>query len=126
MKKNKNKKHNETPGKLKIFLMFIKSKGIEYKEKLISDLKKLKGGLAQEGKQTQEMLEIYLRFTQGEASKEELKVANVQFRDFLKTLGLSVLIVVPFAPLTIPFTVKLAKLFGIDIIPSSFTDKKGP
>ncbi len=83
----------------------------------------LKEGLEQETFETKEMFSIYSRYTQGQATKEEMQIANMQFREILKGLGLGVLLVLPFAPLTLPFVVKLGKKFGIEIIPSSFRDK---
>jgi hypothetical protein len=84
----------------------------------------LKSALRQEKKETKEMLEIYRRYTQGNASKEELTIANAQFFDLLKGLGLGVFAVLPFAPITIPIIVKLGQWMGIDVLPSSFVVKK--
>ena len=80
----------------------------------------LKLALAQETLETKEMLVIYKRYTQKQASPEELKVAHQQFFDVLKGLGLGVFAVLPFAPITIPVIVKLGSLVGVDVLPSSF------
>ncbi|SFB98053.1 hypothetical protein [Pseudoalteromonas denitrificans] len=80
----------------------------------------LKVALAQETLETKEMLVIYKRYTQKQASSEELKVANQQFLDVLKGLGLGVFAVLPFAPITIPVIVKLGKVVGVEVLPSSF------
>jgi len=45
-----------------------------------------------------------------------------------KGLGIGIFAVLPFAPLTIPFIIKLGKRMGIDILPSAFyeqDDRKG-
>lgn len=84
----------------------------------------LKAALRQEKKETKEMLEIYRRYTQGNASKDELSIANAQFFDLLKGLGLGVFAILPFAPITIPIIVKLGQWMGIDVLPSSFVVKK--
>lgn len=84
----------------------------------------LKIALAQEKQETIEMLTIYRRYTQGQTSKEELKRANEQFVDILKGLGLGVFAVLPFAPITIPLVVKLGRLVGVDVLPSSFSLNK--
>lgn len=84
----------------------------------------LKIALAQERQETIEMLTIYRRYTQGQTSKEELKRANEQFVDILKGLGLGVFAVLPFAPITIPLVVKLGKMVGVDVLPSSFNINK--
>ena len=84
----------------------------------------LKIALAQERQETIEMLTIYGRYTQGQTSKEELKRANEQFVDILKGLGLGVFAVLPFAPITIPLVVKLGRMVGVDVLPSSFNINK--
>lgn len=66
------------------------------------------------------MLEIYSRWTQGQATDQEMWQANEQFRDILRGLGLGIFAVLPFAPITIPIMVKIGKKLGIDILPSSF------
>ena len=92
------------------------------KEKLKDQLNLIKRGLSIETKETRAMIKTYLRFTQGKASQEDMNEANEQFRDFLKTIGLGALAVLPFAPVTIPFIVKLGKKFGIEVIPSGFRE----
>ncbi|MEQ3514594.1 hypothetical protein ABMY35_14810 [Pseudoalteromonas sp. BZB3] len=81
----------------------------------------LKIALAQEKQETKEMLDIYKRYSFGEAHKSELKVANEQLMDILKGLGLGVFAVLPFAPITIPLIVKLGQWVGVDVLPSSFS-----
>lgn len=92
-------------------------------------LLKIKKGLDEETDQTKEMILTYLSFSQGEASEEDMKKANQQFRNFLKTIGFGALAILPFAPLTIPTVVSIGKRLGIDIIPKSFRhlyEKKHP
>ncbi|MFY8299260.1 hypothetical protein AAEU28_10860 [Pseudoalteromonas sp. SS15] len=81
----------------------------------------LKIALAQEKQETKEMLDIYKRYSFGEAHKSELKVANEQLVDILKGLGLGVFAILPFAPITIPLIVKLGQWVGVDVLPSSFS-----
>lgn len=92
------------------------------KLRLKRDLLILKVALAQEKQETKEMLAIYRRYTLRQASKQELSEANQQFGDILKGLGLGVVAVLPFAPITLPLVVKLAKVVGVDILPSSFNN----
>ena len=80
----------------------------------------VKKGLAQETHETKVMLSTYNRFTKGQASKEEMKEANQQFLDVIRGLGLGVLAVLPFAPLTLPFVVKLGEKIGVNVLPSAF------
>jgi len=84
----------------------------------------LKIALRQEKQETREMLVIYRRYTQRQASKEELKIANAQFVDILKGLGLGVFAILPFAPITIPVMVKLAQKVGVELLPSSFSKEE--
>lgn len=80
----------------------------------------LKGALAQEKQETKEMLLIYKRYTRGDATKEEMRIANGQFVDLIKGLGIGVVAILPFAPITIPVVLKLGKWVGVDVLPSSF------
>jgi hypothetical protein len=84
----------------------------------------LKVALAQEKQETKEMFEIYGKGIKGQANKQDLAIAHSQFFDLLKGLGLGVFAVLPFAPITIPLLVKLAKLVGVELLPSSFTQKE--
>ncbi|MDG1731479.1 MAG: hypothetical protein P8M49_05200 [Thalassotalea sp.] len=85
---------------------------------------RVKCALAQEHDETKEMLNIYAKYTRRKASPEEMKIANEQFLDILKGLGLGVFAVLPFAPITIPLVVKVGRLVGIDIMPSSFNSEQ--
>lgn len=85
-----------------------------------SKLIHLKKALQQEGEQSLDMFETYIKFTQGKASEEEMNQANEQFKDLLKTLGLGVFAILPGAPITLPLVIKWGHKFGIDIVPDSF------
>ncbi|MEW6983677.1 hypothetical protein AAD001_13580 [Colwelliaceae bacterium 6471] len=85
---------------------------------------KLKIALAQEKTETREMLSIYRRYTQRQATKEEMQIANQQFLDVIKGLGIGVVAVLPFAPITIPIMIKIARLAGVEILPSSFSETR--
>jgi len=104
--------------------IYVRSLGGEYKRNLIKSLFRLKSALAQESIETKEMLEIYFRFTHGKASSDDMARANAQFRDLIKTSGLGVFAVLPFAPVTIPLIVKIGRHFGIEILPSAFQDNQ--
>lgn len=80
----------------------------------------LKVALEQEKKETQEMLSIYHRYTKHQATKAEIREANKQFADILKGLSLSIFVILPFAPVTIPILIKVAKRVGVDLLPSAF------
>lgn len=87
-------------------------------------LVKVKIALAQEKDETKEMLDIYQRYVKGQSKPGEMKVANEQFLDLVKGLGLGVFAVLPFSPITIPVIVKLGKYVGVDILPSAFNSKE--
>ncbi|MGI4992096.1 hypothetical protein ACRXCV_05675 [Halobacteriovorax sp. GFR7] len=108
---------------IEVLLCFAsKKKGLLLK--LRKSLITLRDGLEKEGVETREMFNTYGRYTQGRASKEEMREANKQFVEIIKGLGVGVLLVLPFAPLTIPFVIKLGQRLGVDIIPSSFKSKE--
>jgi len=85
---------------------------------------RVKIALSQEKAETKEMLSIYRRYTMRQATPEEMTIANQQFLDVLKSLGLGVFAVLPFAPITIPVMIKLGRLVGVEILPSSFSEEK--
>jgi len=87
------------------------------------DLLVVKQALAQEKEETHEMLIIYRKFTMGKASKSEIKVANEQLADVVKGLSIGIFAALPFAPITIPFIIKLGKVVGVDVLPSAFYEK---
>ncbi len=82
----------------------------------------VKRGLAQETRETKVMLSTYRRFIKGRASKLEMEEANKQFVDVIRGLGLGVLAVLPFAPITLPFVVKLGERIGVNVLPSAFLE----
>lgn len=81
----------------------------------------LQGALNQEKEETKEMLAIYKKYTQQKATSAEMRLANEQFIDILKGLGIGVFAVLPFAPITIPVIIAMAKKVNVDILPSSFS-----
>lgn len=105
------------------FYLFCASKLAIYQTKLVEGLERIRAGLAEETEQTKEMVEIYYRQSLGRATAEEIKYANKQFRDVLRSLGLGVIIVLPFAPITLPLIVKLGRKLGVEVLPDSFKRK---
>lgn len=107
----------------KIYLrvqLYLARRKTKYKTQLKEGLEKLKVALSQERAETRQMFEIYLRQAQGEASNAEIAAANKQFRDVLKGLGLGVVLVLPFSPITLPLIVRLGDKMGVDVLPDSF------
>jgi len=64
------------------------------------------------------MLDIYIKYAEGSASMDELDFANEQLKQILKNLGLGVLIILPFSPITLPYIFSKAKELEIDLIPN--------
>ena len=102
----------------------IKRQNFATKQKALIPLKRsllmIKRGLAQETRETKIMLSTYKRFTKGQASKLEMQDANKQFVDVIRGLGLGILAVLPFSPITLPFVVKLGEKIGVNVLPSAF------
>ena len=102
----------------------IKRQNSAAKRKALIPLKRgllnVKRGLAQETRETKIMLSTYQQFTKGRASKLEMEEANKQFIDVIRGLGLGVLAILPFSPITLPFVVKLGAKIGVNVLPSAF------
>ena len=81
-------------------------------------LKKLQQSFLTENIQNKKMLDIYIKYAEGDVSEEELENANEQLKEILKSLGLGILIVLPFSPVTLPYIFSKAKELNIDLIPN--------
>lgn len=90
---------------------------------VLKSLRKLKYVIQQESIETKDMLKIYIEYSRGNATKEELNFAHEQFRDLLRTTGIGVILVLPFAPITLPFVLKLADKLDIELLPSSLKEE---
>ena len=87
-------------------------------KKIQKYLLKLKDSFLDESEENKKMLDVYIKSIEGEASDDEIDYANNQLNQIFKSLGLGVLTVLPFSPITIPFVIKKAQELGIDIIPN--------
>lgn len=109
--------------KLLFFLiLFMARFSHNFKRELIILLKKIKNMLKTETVESKKIIEIYFNYSKGRATKEDVKWANKQLRDVIKALGIGTILILPFAPLTLPFLVKLGRKLDIDILPDSFHD----
>ena len=81
-------------------------------------LAKLQQSFLVENRQNKKMLDIYIKYAEGNASDEELDSANEQLKQILKNLGLGLLIILPFSPVTLPYIFSKAKELDIDLIPN--------
>ena len=87
-------------------------------KKIQKYLLKLKDSFLEESEENKKMLDVYIKSIEGEASDDEIDYANNQLNQIFKSLGLGVLTVLPFSPVTIPFVIMKAQELGIDIIPN--------
>ena len=87
-------------------------------KKIQKYLLKLKDSFIEESEENKKMLDVYIAYIEGKASDNEIDYANNQLNQIFKSLGLGVLTVLPFSPITIPFVIKKAQELGIDIIPN--------
>jgi len=78
---------------------------------------KLKDSFLEESEENKKMLDIFVKQIEGTASEDEIVYANEQLNEIFKNIGLGVLTVLPFSPITIPYMIKKAQELGIDIIP---------
>ena len=92
--------------------MFLNSKKIQIY------LQKLQESFLEENEENRKMLDIYLKYAEGTASEDDINYANGQLKQNLKSLGLGILVILPFSPITIPYILNKTKEFNIDIIPN--------
>ena len=81
-------------------------------------LSKLQESFLIENRENKKMLDVYIKYLEGSASNEELDFANEQLKQILKNLGLGILIILPFSPITLPYIFSKAKELNIDLIPN--------
>ena len=81
------------------------------------NLLKLKDSFLEETEENKKMLDIYINYIEGNASDEDIENANKQLKQIFKSLGLGILVILPFSPISIPYVLKKAKKHDIDLIP---------
>ena len=72
----------------------------------------------EENRENNKMLDTYLKFVEGSVTERELELANSQLQQILKNLGLGILLILPFSPITLPYIFSKAKELNIDLIPN--------
>ena len=88
-----------------------------YTDKIKQNLLKLKDLFLEETEENKKMLDIYISYIEGNANEEDITEANEQLKQIFKSLGLGVLVVLPFSPISIPYVLKKAKEYNIELIP---------
>ena len=63
------------------------------------------------------MLDTYSNYIDGTASDKEIDEANYQLKQVFRSVGLGILVVLPFSPISIPYVLKKAKEYNIELIP---------
>jgi hypothetical protein len=86
-------------------------------KKIQKYLLKIKESFLEESDENKKMLDIYVKYIEGSVTDDELDFANEQLTQVLKSIGLGVLVILPFSPVTIPYILKKADEYEIDLIP---------
>ena len=86
-------------------------------KKIKQYLLKLKDSFLDETEENKKMLDTYISFIDGTASDSEIEEANNQLKQVFRSLGLGILVLLPFSPISIPYVLKRAKEYNIDLIP---------
>ena len=84
------------------------------------NLLKLKDSFLEETEENKKMLDIHINYIEGNASDEDIENANKQLKQIFKSLGLGILVILPFSPISIPYVLKKAKENDIDLIPECY------
>ena len=87
------------------------------RKKIQKVLFKLKNSFLEETEENRRMLDIYANYIDGKASDQEIDDANYQLKQVLKSFGLGILVILPFSPISIPYVLKKAKEYDIELIP---------
>ena len=89
-----------------------------FTQRFYKTLSKLQESFLVENRENKKMLDIYIKYAEGSASEDELSEANLQLQQIFKNLGLGILLVLPFSPITLPYIFSKAKELNIDLIPN--------
>ena len=73
-------------------------------------LSKIQESFLEENLENKKMLDIYIKYVEGLATENEIKQANTQLSQVLKSIGLGILLVLPLSPITLPYIFSKAKL----------------
>jgi hypothetical protein len=86
-------------------------------KKIEKYLLKLKDAFLEETIENKKMLDVYVKYIEGYATDIEIEEANYQLKQVLRSLGLGILVLLAFSPISIPYVLKRAKEYNIDLIP---------
>ena len=86
-------------------------------KKIQKFLFKLRDSFLEESEENKKMLDTYANYIDGTASDKEIDEANYQLKQVFRSVGLGILVVLPFSPISIPYVLKKAKEYNIELIP---------
>lgn len=86
-------------------------------KKIQKFLFKLRDSFLEESEENRRMLDTYAKYVDGTASDKEIDEANYQLKQVFRSVGLGILVVLPFSPISIPYVLKKAKEHNIELIP---------
>ena len=86
-------------------------------KKIQKFLFKLRDSFLEESEENRRMLDTYANYIDGTASDKEIEEANYQLKQVFRSVGLGILVVLPFSPISIPYVLKKAKEYNIELIP---------
>ena len=89
-----------------------------FTKRFYKTLSKLQQSFLVENRENKKMLDIYIKYAEGSASQDELDEANLQLQQIFKNLGLGILLILPFSPVTLPYIFSKAQELNIDLIPN--------
>ena len=89
-----------------------------FTKRFYKTLSKLQQSFPVVNRENKKMLDIYIKYAEGSASQDELDEANLQLQQIFKNLGLGILLILPFSPVTLPYIFSKAKELNIDLIPN--------
>ena len=86
-------------------------------KKIQKFLFKLRDSFLEESEENRRMLDTYANYIDGTASDKEIDEANYQLKQVFRSVGLGILVILPFSPISIPYVLKKAKEYNIELIP---------
>ena len=86
-------------------------------KKIQKFLFKLRDSFLEESEENRRMLDTYANYIDGTASDKEIDEANYQLKQVFRSVGLGILVVLPFSPISISYVLKKAKEYNIELIP---------
>ena len=78
---------------------------------------RMKDSFIEETDENRQMLDIYMKHLDGSATDNDINKANRQLKQFFKSFGMGILLILPFSPISIPYVLKKAKELEIELIP---------